>query len=380
MSQILKSLKEEILMTNDLKRTPIFDEYAKYGGKTIDFGGWELPVQFSSIKEEHDAVRNRAGLFDVSHMGEILVTGPDALDYLQNLLSNDIAKIAIGQAQYNAMCYESGGVVDDLLTYKLADNHYLLCVNAANIEKDFEWMMENQHQYEVTIDNQSAAYAQIALQGPLAEEVLQALTTTDLSAIKYFRFQEDVEVAGHKALVSRSGYTGEDGFELYGTPSAIKALWNIILEAGKDKGVVAAGLGCRDTLRFEAGLPLYGQELSQNISPLEAGIGFAVKLNKEDFIGHDALVAQKENGLPRKLVGIEMIDKGIPRHGYKVMKDGQEIGEVTTGTQLPSSKRNVGNALIDSQFTTIGTELEVEIRGKHLKVVIVETPFYKRSK
>ncbi|MEG0450905.1 MAG: glycine cleavage system aminomethyltransferase GcvT [Lysinibacillus sp.] len=367
-------------MTNDLKRTPIFDEYAKYGGKTIDFGGWELPVQFSSIKEEHDAVRNRAGLFDVSHMGEILVTGPDALDYLQNLLSNDIAKIAIGQAQYNAMCYESGGVVDDLLTYKLADNHYLLCVNAANIEKDFEWMMENQHQYEVTIDNQSAAYAQIALQGPLAEEVLQALTTTDLSAIKYFRFQEDVEVAGHKALVSRSGYTGEDGFELYGTPSAIKALWNIILEAGKDKGVVAAGLGCRDTLRFEAGLPLYGQELSQNISPLEAGIGFAVKLNKEDFIGHDALVAQKENGLPRKLVGIEMIDKGIPRHGYKVMKDGQEIGEVTTGTQLPSSKRNVGNALIDSQFTTIGTELEVEIRGKHLKVVIVETPFYKRSK
>lgn len=367
-------------MANELKRTPLFEEYAKYGAKTVDFGGWELPVQFSSIKEEHDAVRHRAGLFDVSHMGEILVTGPDALDFLQNLLSNDVSKIVTGQAQYTAMCYENGGVVDDLLTYKLADNHYLLCVNAANIEKDYDWMMENQHQYDVTIDNQSNAYAQIALQGPLAEEVLQSLTSTDVSAIKFFRFQKDVEVAGHKVLVSRSGYTGEDGFELYGAPEDIKALWGKILEAGQDKGVVPAGLGCRDTLRFEAGLPLYGQELSATISPLEAGIGFAVKLNKEDFIGHEALVAQKENGLPRKLVGIEMIDKGIPRHGYKVLKDGKEIGEVTTGTQLPSSKRNVGHALIDSQFATIGTELEIEIRGKHLKVITVETPFYKRSK
>jgi len=368
------------IMTNELQRTPLFEEYAKYGGKTIDFGGWELPVQFSSIKEEHDAVRNRAGLFDVSHMGEILITGPDSLDFLQNLLTNDISKIAVGQAQYNAMCYEDGGVVDDLLTYKLANNHYLLCVNAANIEKDYDWMMENQYQYDVTIDNQSHAYAQIALQGPLAEEVLQTLTDTDLQTIKYFRFQADVAVAGHKVLVSRSGYTGEDGFELYGSPEAINALWNEILGAGKDKGVVPAGLGCRDTLRFEAGLPLYGQELSATISPLEAGIGFAVKLNKGDFIGHDALAAQKENGLPRKIVGIEMIDKGIPRHGYKVFKDGKEIGEVTTGTQLPSSKRNVGHALIDSQFTAIGTELEIEIRGKHLKVVTVETPFYKRSK
>ena len=347
-------------MSNELKRTPLFEEYAKYGAKTVDFGGWELPVQFSSIKEEHDAVRNRAGLFDVSHMGEILVTGPDALGFLQNLLSNDVSKIVDGQAQYTAMCYEDGGVVDDLLTYKLADNHYLLCVNAANIEKDYDWMMENQHQYDVTIDNQSDAYAQIALQGPLAEEVLQSLTSNDVSAIKFFRFQENVEVAGHKVLVSRSGYTGEDGFELYGAPEDIKALWGKILEAGQEKGVVPAGLGCRDTL--------------------EAGIGFAVKLNKEGFIGHEALVAQKENGLPRKLVGIEMIDKGIPRHGYKVFKDGQEIGEVTTGTQLPSSKRNVGHALIDSQFATIGTELEIEIRGKHLKVITVETPFYKRSK
>ncbi len=332
---------------SELKRTPLFDCYAKYGGKTIDFGGWELPVQFSSIKEEHDAVRNRAGLFDVSHMGEIFVEGPDAEAYLQKLLSNDISKIAIGSAQYNAMCYENGGVVDDLLTYHLDDNRYLLCVNAANIEKDFEWML-SQKFGDVTITNKSNDYAQIALQGPLAEEVLQTLTSENLVNIKYFKFKDNVEVSGHSVLVSRSGYTGEDGFEIYGTPEAIIDLWDKILEAGKEKGVVPAGLGARDTLRFESCLPLYGQELSAEITPLEAGIGFAVKLNT-DFIGRDALVAQKEAGLKRKLVGIEMIGKGIPRHGYKVWKDGQQIGEVTTGTQSPMTKRNIGLALMDAR-------------------------------
>ncbi|RUL56955.1 glycine cleavage system aminomethyltransferase GcvT [Lysinibacillus antri] len=367
-------------MTNQLKRTPLFEEYAKYGGKTIDFGGWELPVQFSSIKEEHDAVRNRAGLFDVSHMGEIFVEGADALNYLQNLLSNDISKIAIGGAQYNAMCYENGGVVDDLLVYYLKENSYLLCVNAANIEKDFEWMKKHV-QGDVTVTNKSNEYAQIALQGPLSEEILQTLTDTNLSEIKTFKFIENVNVGGHDVLVSRTGYTGEDGFELYGAPVAIIDLWNNILDAGKEKGVVPAGLGARDTLRFEACLPLYGQELSQDITPLEAGIGFAVKLQKEsDFIGKDALKAQKENGLPRKIVGVEMIDKGIPRHGYKVFKDGAEIGEITTGTQSPLTKRNIGLALIDSKLTELGTEVEIEIRNKKVKAIIVATPFYKRSK
>jgi len=363
---------------SELKRTPLFDCYAKYGGKTIDFGGWELPVQFSSIKEEHDAVRNRAGLFDVSHMGEIFVEGPGAKAYLQKLLSNDISKIAIGSAQYNAMCYENGGVVDDLLTYHLDDNRYLLCVNAANIEKDFEWML-SQKFGDVTITNKSNDYAQIALQGPLAEEVLQTLTSENLVNIKYFKFKDDVEVLGHSVLVSRSGYTGEDGFEIYGTPEAIIDLWDKILEAGKEKGVLPAGLGARDTLRFESCLPLYGQELSAQITPLEAGIGFAVKLNT-DFIGRDALAAQKEAGLKRKLVGIEMIGKGIPRHGYKVWKDGQQIGEVTTGTQSPMTKRNIGLALMDASLATIGTELEIEIRGKFIPAVVVETPFYKRAK
>lgn len=363
---------------SSLKRTPLFDEYAKYGGKTIDFGGWELPVQFSSIKEEHDAVRNRAGLFDVSHMGEIFVEGPDALNYLQKLLSNDISKIAIGGAQYSAMCYENGGVVDDLLTYRLDEDRYLLCVNAANIEKDYDWML-SKAEGDVTITNKSDEYAQIALQGPLSEEVLQTLTDTNLQTIKYFKFQENVNIAGHSVLVSRSGYTGEDGFELYGTPAAIAHLWNKILEAGKDKGVVPAGLGARDTLRFEVCLPLYGQELSQDISPLEAGIGFAVKLNT-DFIGRDSLAKQKEEGLARKIVGIEMAGKGIPRHGYKVFKDGVEIGEVTTGTQSPMTKRNIGLVLIDAKFAELGKEVEVEIRNKFIPAVIVETPFYKRAK
>jgi aminomethyltransferase len=363
---------------SDLKRTPLFESYSQYGGKTIDFGGWELPVQFSSIKEEHDAVRNRAGLFDVSHMGEIFVEGPDALAYLQTLLSNDISKIQIGSAQYNAMCYETGGVVDDLLTYRLDENKYLLCVNAANIEKDYEWMLA-QKSGDVAILNKSDEYAQIALQGPLAEEVLQTLTSEKLNDIKYFKFKENVEISGHRVLVSRSGYTGEDGFEIYGQPEAIIDLWEKILEAGKDKGVVPAGLGARDTLRFEACLPLYGQELSKDITPLEAGIGFAVKLST-DFIGRDALAAQKEEGLKRKIVGVEMAGKGIPRHGYKVFKEGKAIGEVTTGTQSPMTKRNIGLALVDASKVEIGTEVEIEIRGKFIPAVVVETPFYKRAK
>ncbi|QCR32839.1 glycine cleavage system aminomethyltransferase GcvT [Lysinibacillus sp. SGAir0095] len=366
-------------MGNELKRTPLFCEYANYGGKTIDFGGWDLPVQFSSIKEEHDAVRHRAGLFDVSHMGEIIVEGKDALTYLQFLLTNDISKIQIGGAQYNAMCYETGGVVDDLLVYRLEDEKYLLCVNAANIEKDFEWM--NKHvQGDVTVINKSNEYAQIALQGPLSVEVLQTLTDVDLNSLQYFKFIENAQIAGNQVLLSRTGYTGEDGFELYGEPQAIVDLWTKILEAGKDKGVVPAGLGARDTLRFEACLPLYGQELSKDISPLEAGIGFAVKLQKEsDFIGKEALISQKENGLAQKLIGVEMVDKGIPRHGYKVFKDGIEIGEITTGTQSPLTKRNIGLALIDAKFAQLETELEVEIRNKKVKAQTVATPFYKRS-
>lgn len=281
-------------MTETLKRTVLFDHYAEHGGKTIDFGGWDLPVQFSSIKAEHEAVRTKAGLFDVSHMGEVLVTGEGSLAYLQKMMTNDVSKLKIGQAQYTAMCYETGGTVDDLLIYKRAEDNYLLVVNASNLDKDLEWMKKHQTD-NVTIEDKSDEYALLALQGPRAEAILQTLTAEPLNEIKFFRFKEDVEIAGQSVLISRTGYTGEDGFELYGSPEAIVVLWKEILAAGESEGLVPAGLGARDTLRFEAGLPLYGQELSQEISPLEAGLGFVVKVNKEeDFLGKAALKEQKK--------------------------------------------------------------------------------------
>jgi aminomethyltransferase len=369
------------LRMSELKRTPLFEVYKEWGGKTIDFGGWALPVQFSSIKEEHEAVRTSAGLFDVSHMGEVEVKGTDSLTFLQKMMTNDISKIKNGGAQYTAMCYENGGTVDDLLVYKIEDNHYLLVVNASNIEKDFKWLKDHLSG-DVTLDNLSEQTAQLAIQGPLAEKVLQKLAgDTNLSEIGFFKFQQVVVLNGKKALVSRTGYTGEDGFEVYCDAKDVVDLWRDILTAGKEDGVIPCGLGARDTLRFEAVLALYGQELSPEISPLEAGIGFAVKLNKEtDFIGKEALLQQKEQGLPRKLVGIEMIDRGIPRHGYPVYKNEQLIGEVTTGTQSPTLKKNIGLALINAEFTGLESEVEVEIRGKRLKATVVPTPFYKREK
>lgn len=366
-------------MTNSLLRTPLFESYKEYGGKTIDFGGWELPVQFSSIKAEHEAVRTKAGLFDVSHMGEVFVSGSGALDYLQKLVTNDVSKLKIGQAQYTVMCNEQGGTIDDFLIYKLEEDHYLLVVNASNIEKDVEWMKKQQTE-NVVIDNQSDNYALLALQGPAAESVLQRLTDDQLDEIKFFRFKDHVQLGGEDVLVSRTGYTGENGFEIYGTPEAIQNLWPKILQEGKEDGVVPAGLGARDTLRFEAGLPLYGQELRADISPLEAGLGFVVKLNKEqDFIGKEVLAKQKEQGVERKLVGLEMIDKGIPRTGYKVYDGDQEVGEVTTGTQSPTLKKNIGFALLSTKYTELGTEVEVEVRTRRLKAKVVATPFYKRS-
>lgn len=364
----------------ELKRTPLFEIYQEYRGKTIDFGGWELPVQFSSIKEEHEAVRTKAGLFDVSHMGEVRISGTDSLTYLQKMVTNDVSKVAVGGAQYTAMCYENGGTVDDLLVYKLDEDDYLLVINASNIEKDVEWL--KQHiEGNVQLENLSEKTAQLALQGPKAKKVLQSLIdNTDLSKIGYFKFQQQVAIKGKEALVSRTGYTGEDGFEVYCDATDAVFLWKEILAAGREDGIVPCGLGARDTLRFEANLALYGQELSPEISPLEAGIGFAVKLNKAaDFIGKEALKQQKETGVPRKLVGIEMVDRGIPRHGYPVFAGEELIGEVTTGTQSPTLKKNIGLALVKSAYAALGQEMEVEIRGKRLKAKVVPTPFYRRE-
>ncbi|WP_071395732.1 glycine cleavage system aminomethyltransferase GcvT [Bacillus tuaregi] len=363
----------------ELKRTPLYRVYKEYGAKTIDFGGWELPVQFSSIKEEHEAVRTKAGLFDVSHMGEITVRGPGSLSYLQKMMTNDISKIKNGTAQYNAMCYDNGGTVDDLLVYKLAEDDYLLVVNAANTEKDYKWLLEHLDE-GVVLENISQHMAQLALQGPLAEKILEPLVPdVKLTEVRPFGIQNQVVVAGKQATLSRTGYTGEDGFEIYCKPEDAEDLWRAILIAGSEYGIRPIGLGARDTLRFEAKLALYGQELSQDITPLEAGIGFAVKLDKEaEFIGKSALKKQKDSGLPRRIVGIEMIDRGIPRHGYRVFVDEKEIGFITTGTQSPTLKRNIGLALLQTEQAVLGNEVFVEIRGKRLKAKIVKTPFYKR--
>ncbi|SIS36921.1 glycine cleavage system aminomethyltransferase GcvT [Salimicrobium flavidum] len=363
------------------RKTPLFEEFIKLNAKTIDFGGWQMPVQFSGIKEEHYAVREQAGLFDVSHMGEILVIGDDAVEFLNRMLTNDIEKLTPGKAQYTLMCYEHGGTVDDLIVYHLSDREYLLVVNAANKEKDLQWLLD--HRTEgVDITDESAAYAQLAIQGPRAQDILQSITSTELKNIKFFRFESGVkfdQVEG-KAIVSRTGYTGEDGFEIYLPSTSAVDLWRACLEAGEASGIKPVGLGARDTLRFEAGLPLYSQELTETITPIEAGLGFAVKADRSmDFIGKSVLKDQKSNGTERKMVGIEMLDKGIPRTNYKIFSEkDEEIGFVTSGTQSPTLQKNLGLALLDIRHTSIDEIIYVQVRKKILKAKVTALPFYKR--
>jgi len=365
----------------NLKKTPIYNLYESYGGKIIDFGGWALPVQFQGIIEEHNNVRERAGLFDVSHMGEINVSGVDAKEFLQYLCTNDITSADVGQAIYTFFCYEHGGVVDDLIVYKIADDSYMLVVNAANTDKDYEWILTQlqNSNWQVDVKNVSDQTALLALQGPNAQRILQKLTEYDLSLIKRFRFVANLSIAGVPALISRTGYTGEDGFELYVNSDAAQALWNKILEIGLDDGVMPIGLGARDTLRLEAGLPLYGHELSAEISPLEANLNFFVKLNKHKFIGKDALATQKQAGVSRKLVGFKMLERGIPRSEYPVYVDDTEIGKVTSGTFAPTLKENIGICLIDIEYSKVGNIIDIGIRNKRLKAEIIQTPFYKRK-
>jgi aminomethyltransferase len=368
-------------LTKILNRTPLYPIYEKYNAKTFNFAGWELPVQFSGITREHTAVRQSAGLFDVSHMGEVMVKGEDAEKTLQYILTNDISKMQLNQVLYTAMCYPDGGTVDDLLVYKLNSDEYLLVVNAANIHKDVEWIKKNAIG-KVTIEDISDKIAQLAIQGPKAENILQKLTTTHLGEIRPFRFIRNCIVDGINALISRTGYTGEDGFELYLESAFAIHLWEKLLAAGRDEGIEPCGLGARDTLRFEARLLLYGQDLSEKISPLEAGIGFVVKMNKpSDFIGKKALKEQKENGLQRQLVGLEIIDKGIARHGYDVYADHEKkkwIGYVTSGIHSPTLKKSLALALISTEYTSLDTILYVDIRGKQGQAKVTKLPFYKR--
>lgn len=363
----------------ELKRTPLYEEHQAAKAKLIDFGGWEMPVQYAGVIEEHNTVRTKAGLFDVSHMGEVDVKGKDALPFVQNLITNDVTKIQDGQILYSPMCYPNGGIVDDLLVYRYGTEHFYIVVNASNTDKDYAWMLEQAKGYDVRLDNISAQVAQMAIQGPLAEKILQKLSSTDLSEIKYYWFKHG-EVNGVSCLISRTGYTGEDGFEVYMPPDKAPELWRKILEVGAPEGIQPIGLGARDTMRFEAKLPLYGNELSSEISPLEAGIGFFVKLAKEKFVGKEALEAQKEKGVPRKLVGLEMVERGIARSHYPIQKSGEEVGFITSGSFSPTLNKNIALGLIRADLAEVGSTFDVIIRGKAVKAQIIPTPFYKRTK
>ncbi|NLY18419.1 MAG: glycine cleavage system aminomethyltransferase GcvT [Clostridiaceae bacterium] len=361
-----------------MKKTPIYEKHCELGGKIIDFGGWALPVQYKGIIEEHNQVRKAAGLFDVSHMGEIIVKGQDAETIIQRLVTNNIIGAGEYRIIYSPMCYPDGGVVDDLLIYKYSEKYYLLIVNAGNTEKDYNWIRENA-KGRAEIINVSDSYAQLALQGPGAEAILQKLTDTPLSDIGFFRFMPDVSISGVKAIVSRTGYTGEDGFEIYINSESAVYLWESILEAGREDGLVPVGLGARDTLRFEAALPLYGHEISQDTSPLEAGLSRFVKLDKDDFIGKEALVRQQEQGLKRVLTGFEMVDRGIPRSGYEVQVYGRKVGSVTSGSFSPTLGKNLGMALVESGIDSEDAEIDIIIRNRALRAKTVKLPFYKKK-
>jgi aminomethyltransferase len=369
--------------SGQIEKTPLFDEHVAAGGRMVEFAGFELPVQYTSLVEEHKAVRNRAGLFDVSHMGEIVIRGPGAFDFVQLVSCNDHSKMTVGRAQYTGLMYPEGTFVDDTLVHKTADDEYLLVVNAANRRKDYAYLSDLARDYDgVEIADFSDDYAQIAIQGPLAAEILQLLTPQELSAVKYYRFVT-AEVAGTPAVVAHTGYTGEDGFEVYVAPSAAPGIWRAILAEGLPKGVQPAGLGARDTLRLEAGMSLYGNDIDETTTPLEAGLGWIVKLGKGDFIGRDVLERQKEEGVERLLVGFEMIDRGIARHGYPVMLDadaGEAVGEVTSGTQSPTLGKALGMAYLPIEATGVGTEFFVEIRNRSARARVVELPFYSRKK
>lgn len=361
---------------SQLKRTPLFSEHVDLGGKIVEFGGFEMPVQYKGIIEEHHTVRKQAGLFDVSHMGEFEIKGPEAKKFIQRMITNNLEKIEPGKILYSPICYENGGTVDDLLVYCFDWEHYWLVVNASNTEKDWQWLVENKGDEDVKLTNISPDIAQLALQGPKAQEILQQLTSYDLSNIKFFRFQE-VDVAGVRCIVSRTGYTGEDGFELYLKAKEVIHLWRELLAKGESLGIAPIGLGARDTLRFEAGLPLYGHELGPEITPLEAGLGIFVDLKSENnYIGKEALLRQKNEGLKRKKVGIEMIDRGIPREGYVVRKEEEEIGIITSGSFSPTLEKNIGMALIATDKAEIGNKISVIIRNRPCQAVITKTPFY----
>lgn len=361
-------------MEKELQTTCLHDRHVKLGALMSPFGGFDMPIQYAGITEEHNAVRRHVGVFDVSHMGEVRVKGPDAYKYVSHIFVNDVTGAPDGQIFYGMMCYENGGVVDDLLVYKVNDNEYFLVINASNIDKDVAWIMKNAEGFDVEITDESPIYGEVAVQGPEAEETVEKVLGIPVKDIPFYNFKT-FPIDGEEVIVSRTGYTGEDGFEIYGSHDYIRRVWDKLMDAG----VQPCGLGCRDTLRFEVGLPLYGDELADDITPLEASLSMFVKLDKSEFIGKEALAAQKAEGVKRRIVGIELEGNAIPRHGYPVEVNGEKVGEITTGYRSISTGKSVAMAMIDKPYDKMGTEVEVRIRKKTFPAKVVKKRFYEKN-
>jgi len=363
-----------------LKKTPLNARHRSLGARMIDFGGWDMPVEYSGVADEHIAVRSRAGLFDVSHMGEIEIAGRDALAAVQQLTSNDASRLSMHQAQYSALTTPAGTFIDDVLTYKLGEEHYMFVVNASNIIKDFNWINSQIAGLgDVVAVNTSSRYALLALQGPAARDVLQKLTGVNLAEIKYYWFTTG-EVASVAGTISRTGYTGEDGFEVFVPPAQAERVWDAILAAGRDAGVIPAGLAARDTLRLEAAMRLYGNDMDETTTVLEADLGWIVGWKKENFTGADTLRRQKTEGVERKIAGFEVLDRGIARQGHEAFVNGEKAGIVTSGTQTPFLKKSIGMAYLPTPHTAPGTDFEIDVRGRRLRAQVVPMPFYKRAR
>ncbi len=363
--------------TTPLKTTALHATHRGMGAKMVDFGGWEMPIQYSGILEEHGAVRSAVGLFDVSHMGEIEIHGPEAGALTDYVTTNAIAKLQPGQAQYSGLLYEHGGFVDDILVHKVANDHYFLCVNASNQEKDYQHI-GGANKFNASVELASDRYTQLAIQGPRALATLQKLTATDLATIRYYHFVDGL-VAGIPARIARTGYTGEDGFEIYFAPEHSERVWNAILDAGQQYGIKPCGLGARNTLRLEAGMALYGHEIHATITPFEAGLGWIVKLDKGEFIGRAALARQKEQGITRKLIGFEMTGRGIGRDDYEVFLDNVPVGWVSSGGPSPTLKKNIGMCYLPADRAEMGQRIQIAIRSQAVDAVTVPMPFYKRA-
>ncbi|MBO4718570.1 MAG: glycine cleavage system aminomethyltransferase GcvT [Prevotella sp.] len=370
------AIKQEILKR--VKQTCLHDKHVQLGATMVEFGGFDMPLlyQYAGIAPEHMAVREHVGLFDVSHMGEVTVKGKDAERYVNHIFTNDVTDMPTGKILYGMMCYENGGTVDDLLVYKMGENDFFLVINASNIDKDWAWMQEHAVGFDIDLQNRSDYYGQIAIQGPESEDIVERVLSLPCKELVFYTCKEVTTQGGESIIISRTGYTGEDGFEVYGSHDFIRECWDKLIAAG----VQACGLGCRDTLRFEVGLPLYGDELSEDITPIMAGLGLFVKLDKAEFIGKEALAKQKAEGPAKKLVGIELFDKAIPRHGYTVLNmEGEPIGEVTTGYHTISTDKSVCMALVDSQYAKLDTEVQIQIRKKVFPGKVVKKQFYNKS-